>query len=87
MSLQSYLVRFAGHGSGCWVPLAVAVTARDEQDALDLIRATYAQGSDLPPVAEMQVGVTFDDVAAQVGKADYGGPVVRGIWYPHLDNP
>ncbi len=87
MALRSFLIRFATDGTGCRFPSACAVTAYDEQDALGLVRSSYAKDGELPPVSEMQVGVTFEEVAAQIGNADYGVPVVRGIWYPHLDNP
>ncbi len=55
MTLQSHLVRFASDGGGCRLPLALAVTAYDEQDALGRFSATYAEDAELPPVAEMQV--------------------------------
>ena len=71
---------------GCRVPFACAVSAYSEDDALDLLRATYAPDGDLPQpgtIAELPPA----EIQKRIGSADFGVPVVRGIWYPHVGNP
>jgi hypothetical protein len=74
--------------TGVRLPIGCAVTAYDLDDALEQIRAVYAPEVDsLPAPTSIQEGVTFEEVEAQIGRADFGVPVLRGIWYPHLENP
>jgi hypothetical protein len=87
VALRSYLIRINDDGGGCRFPVACAVTAHDEADALALVRETYCHEHHALPAVTVQEGVTFEEVVQQIGDADYGVPVVRGIWYPHLSNP
>ena len=87
MSLRSFWIEWTTE-TGVRLPLGCAVTAFDLDDALEQIRSVYSPNdAPLPTPTSVREGVTPDDVEAQVGRRDFGVPVVRGIWYPHLDNP
>jgi hypothetical protein len=83
----AYLIEFAPPSRD--VPWLCAVTAYDADDAMSLVAAAFRpDGSSLPEVTEVLEGVTFDDVKERVGAhGGFGVPVVRGIWYPHIENP
>jgi hypothetical protein len=68
------------------MPFACAVSAYDQDDALDLVRATYAPDRDLPRHWSIEE-LTPEEIQRRIGNFDFGVPVVRGIWYPHLNNP
>lgn len=84
-SLRSYLVTDFDV-SGCWMPFACAVSAYSETDALELLRATYAPEGDLPRPGTVEE-LTAEEIQRRIGNYDFGVPVVRGVWYPHLSNP
>ena len=71
---------------GCQMPFACAVSAYDEDDALDLVRATYAPDRDLPRPGSVEE-LSPEEIQRRIGNFDFGVPVVRGIWYPHVSNP
>lgn len=80
VSLQSFLIHLARTER---VPTVCAVTALDEADAVTLVRDAY--GTDADPVSiEALPPVTIQE---RIGPFDFGVPVVRGIWYPHINNP
>jgi len=83
--LRSFLVADFGV-SGCRLPFACAVSAYDEEDALDQIRATYAPNDDLPRPGTVEE-LSPEAIQQRIGNFDFGVPVTRGIWYPHLSNP
>lgn len=83
VTLRSFLVEF---GDSPRLPRVCAVTAYDERDALALIRNVYSPDAELPePVILLALAPA--EILARIGTFDFGVPVLRGIWYPHLDNP
>ena len=68
------------------LPFACAATAFDEPDALSLVQETYCPGVPLPAPTEAEE-LNPEEILARLGNYDFGVPVVRGIWYPHLNNP
>lgn len=72
--------------SGCHMPFACAVSAYDQEDAVELVRATYAPESGLPRPGSIEE-LSAEEIQRRIGNADFGVPVVRGIWYPHANNP
>ena len=66
----------------CW-----AVTPLDEDDALELLRAVYPPPDGLLPQMLVVEELSPKEIHGRIGNFDYGVPVVRGVWYPHLDNP
>lgn len=83
VSLRSFLIT---SGRGERLPAWCAVTALDEEDALELVRSVFGPDGDWSQtVAVEELGP--DEIQERIGNLDYGVPVVRGICYPHLDNP
>ena len=84
MTLRTFLITDFGV-SGCQMPFACAVTAYDEGDAVELIRVTYVPDGELRPgsIEELEP----QEILNRIGHFDFGVPVVRGIWYPHLTSP
>lgn len=83
VSLRSFLIT-SDHADR--LPVCSAVTALDEDDALELLRAVYRSDEVLPQTLVVEE-LSPDEIQARIGNFDYGIPVVRGIWYPHLANP
>jgi hypothetical protein len=83
MSLRSFLIEFDTEEN---IPSVCAVTARDESDALTLIRDTYRPEGVLPDPTTMEQH-TPEAIQSRIGRFDFGMPVTRGVWYPHIDNP
>jgi hypothetical protein len=70
------------------LPLGCAVTAWDLDDALEQIRSVYCPtASEVSQPTLVEEDITVEGVATRVGWVDIGVPLLRGIWYPHLDNP
>ena len=84
VTLRSFLFRFVSEEVR--LPLSCAVTAFDEADALGLVRDTYCPGAELPSPDESEE-LSPAVIQERIANVDYGVPVVRGIWYPHLNNP
>lgn len=84
MALRSFLFSFLSQEVR--LPLSCAVTAFDEEDALSLVQETYCPGVALPGPTEAEE-LSPAQIQARIGNVDFGVPVVRGIWYPHLNNP
>ena len=80
------LPRSVRQRGGARLPLSWAVTAFDEADALGLVRDTYCPGAELPSPDESEE-LSPAVIQERIANVDYGVPVVRGIWYPHLNNP
>ena len=75
----------------CTMPWACGVTGHDEADALRHIEALWPGGLDSYAIRrrieDLDVSDLATEVAAKMAPVDFGVPVVRGIWYPHLTNP
>lgn len=85
MGLRTYLVTSAP-GHGCRVPAWCAVTAFDADDAVELVRSVYAPDDLLPLSVEVE-DLSPKEIQSRIGNSDFGVPVLRGIWYPHVDDP
>jgi hypothetical protein len=84
-TLRTFLITDFGD-SERWRPLACAVTAYDENDALELVRVVYPPDGDQPPRDSIEE-LTPEAIQNRIGHFDFGIPVVRGVWFPHLTNP
>lgn len=80
VALQSFLIDF---GDVERVPNLCAVTATDENDALALVRGAYGQAPSPVSIEALSAAAIQD----RIGHFDFGVPVVRGIWFPHISNP
>jgi hypothetical protein len=47
---------------------------------------TYRPGGGVPKPIVVEA-LTPEEIHARTGQFDFGVPVLRGIWYPHVDNP
>ncbi len=68
------------------MPFACAVSAYDVDDALEFVREVYAPDGALPRPGSVEE-LSPEAIQQRIGNFDFGVPVVRGIWYPHLSNP
>jgi len=84
VTLRSFYLTDFGE-SGCWMPFACAVTAYDERDALEMVGAVYSPTS-LPTPGVVEE-LTPEEIMRRIGHFDFGVPVVRGVWYPHVNTP
>lgn len=75
----------------CTLPWACGVTAFDERDALDQVAELFPDGLARHQVRRRLEDVDVSDLAAELesrGRSfDFGVPLVRGVWYPHVRNP
>lgn len=75
----------------CRMPWACGVTGHDEADALRLVEEHFPGGLTTHRirrrVEDVDVTTVASEVAEKMSPVDFGVPMVRGIWYPHLGNP
>lgn len=83
VTLRSFLIQ--SHSGGRF-PRLCAVTASDPEDALGLFKATYSRDGLVSQALAIDE-LSPAEIQRRIGNADFGIPIVRGIWYPHLENP
>jgi hypothetical protein len=83
VSLRSFLIDF---GNAERLPHLCAVTAQDDADALTLVRDAYRPGGEVPKPVSVEM-LPPAEIQERIGSLDFGVPVARGIWYPHINDP
>lgn len=75
----------------CRMPWACGVTGHDEVDALRQVEEQFPGGLTTHMIRrrieDVDVTTLASEVAEKMSPVDFGVPVGRGIWYPHLRNP
>jgi hypothetical protein len=88
VSLQAFWFEFGPDDRyGCNLPFACGVTAASEAEALALVANQFIGGQPLPPRRRTIENLSLDEIESRWGQLDFGVPVVRGIWFPHVQNP
>jgi hypothetical protein len=75
----------------CMLPWACGVTAFDEEDALHQLADLFPDGYRRHRARRRLEDVDLSDLAAELQRRgrsfDFGIPLSRGVWYPHVANP
>ena len=85
MTLRRFWLEFEGQlgdGFPAGVLLGCGVTARDYEDALDLVRVHVFEGDQLPPIKKVIEGVDISTLDKNHVVPNMSVPTTRGIWFP-----